>query len=213
MLMAAAGTAMLPREQVAPAASPASRETAVAVRTPVPTPRVLEVESWRVLGSPDAKVTLVEYMDYRCANCAQFMEHTEPELIRRYVDTGQVRLVIKHYARAGTTSQAAAEAAMCAGNQGRFFEFHHALYVNQRLMHFTHDDLLVLARKQGLDVPLYTECMSSGRYQATIRQEMAEAVALRLQGTPAFTINGKALLGAQSLKVFSAMIDTALAAP
>lgn len=80
------------------------------------------------LGAANAPVTLIEYGDYQCPFCARYFEQVEPVLRAQYIDTGKVKMVFRNFAFLGPESVASAEAAACAAAQGKFWEYHEALY-------------------------------------------------------------------------------------
>ena len=84
------------------------------------------------LGNPEAPVTIVEFGDFQCPFCGKFFRESEPQIIERYVKTGKAKLVYRDYAFLGPESEDAAVAAGCAGEQGKFWEFHDYLYNHQR---------------------------------------------------------------------------------
>src|SRR3989344_8242580 len=90
------------------------------------------VEGDQVLGSPNAPVTFVEFGDFQCPFCGRFYSTTEKELIEKYVKTGQVKLIWRDFAFLGQESFDSAVAARCAGEQGKFWEYHNYLFENQK---------------------------------------------------------------------------------
>src|SRR3990167_3005650 len=84
-----------------------------------------------VLGDQNAPVTIIEYGDYQCPFCGKFFKETEPTLRENYIKTGKVKFVYRDFAFLGQESLWAANAAQCAGEQGKFWEYHDYLYGNQ----------------------------------------------------------------------------------
>jgi protein-disulfide isomerase len=167
-----------------------------------------------VRGESNAPVTIVEYGDFQCPNCGAFARSTEGELIRRYIDTGKARLVWKNFAWIGGESKQAAQAAACAGAQGRFWEYHDYLYAHQRGENagaFSAANLKSFATALALDRAAFDPCLDSGRYQSVIDKDASEVRALGLTGTPTFIINGTRIVGAQPLSVIAKIIDDKLA--
>jgi len=167
-----------------------------------------------VRGEATALVTIVEYGDFQCPNCGAFARSTEPELIRRYIDTGKAKLVWKNFAWIGSESKLAAEAAACAGEQGRFWEYHDYLYAHQRGENaggFSAANLKSFAIALSLDRASFDACLDSGRYQSVVDKDATEARALGLTGTPTFIINGTRVVGAQPLSMIAKIVDDKLA--
>ncbi len=167
-----------------------------------------------VRGDPNAPVTIVEYGDFQCPNCGAFARSTEPELIKRYVDTGKAKLVWKNFAWIGNESKIAAQAAACAGAQGKFWEYHDYLYAHQRGENggaFSAANLKSFASALGLDRATFDPCLDSGRFQSVVDKDASEVRSLGLTGTPTFVINGTRLVGAQPIRVIAKVIDDKLA--
>jgi len=143
--------------------------------------------SEQALGSGAAPLTMVEFTDYQCPYCRRFQAEVWPRLKREYVDTGKLRFIVRDLPlpfHAG--AKPAAEAAHCAGEQGKFWPMHDALLA-------TGADLSAKgiehrAGALGLDVGRFDACVAGGKYAAAIERNAAQAHALGLRGTPAFVI-------------------------
>ncbi len=192
-------------------------DTVVTV-TPSPTPDTdFEDETVTVLGDPNAPVTIVEFSDYQCPYCLRHFQQTMPQLKKDYIDTGKVRYVFKDFplTQIHPLAVPAAEAAECAGEQGKYWEMHDLLFGQQeRWIQAAqpNDVFKEFAQEIGLDMNAFDECVQSGKYQDEITADMHEGLAAGVQGTPAFFINGQFLSGAQPYEVFKQMIDQILAA-
>src|SRR5262245_9620297 len=138
------------------------------------------------LGRPDAPVTLVEFSDYQCPFCQQFFVTTFPGLKKDYIDTGKVRYVFRDYPLDQIHPQArkAAEAAHCAGDQGKYWEMHDLLFKNQRAL--TGPQLAEHARTVGLEPNAFGGCLSSGKYADRVSKGLEDGLAAGVQGTPSF---------------------------
>jgi protein-disulfide isomerase len=159
-------------------------------------------------GSEKAPVTIVKFEDFHCPFCKQ-VQPTFNELLSRY--NGKVRLVHKDLPLESIHPQArqAAEAARCAYEQGKFWEYHDKLYANSPKA--STDDLKSYAKEIGLDVDSFDRCFASGKYKAVVQQDLNEGAKLGLTGTPTFFINGREISGNQPLIAFEAIIDEELA--
>ena len=178
-------------------------------------PSVVPAYTAPVRGNADAPVTIVEYGDFQCPSCGAFARNTEAELIRRYIDTGKARLVWKNFAWIGDESKRAAQAAACAGDQGKFWDYHDYLYAHQRgenTGYLTNANLKTFASALSLDRTPFDVCLDSGRYKAVVDNDGSEVRRLGLTGTPTFVINGTRVVGAQPFSVFAAVIDQKLGA-
>jgi len=158
-------------------------------------------------GSEKARVTIVKFEDFQCPFCKQ-VQPTFHELLSRYND--KVRLVHKDLPLESLHPQArqAAEAARCAYEQGKFWEYHDKLYANSPKA--SADDLKSYAKDVGLNVDSFDHCLASGKYKAVVQQDLNEGAQLGLTGTPTFFINGREISGNQPLETFEAIIDEEL---
>ena len=171
-----------------------------------------------ILGNPNAPVTLIEFGDYQCHFCNVFFHSTEDEILKKYVETGKVRMVFKDYNIIGPDSVNASHGAHCADDQGMFWEYHDILYSNwagENNGWASSENLLGFAKEIKLDVDEWSECMANGPHAQTILASNNDARILGLTGTPAFFIigpDGKAtqLGGAQPFEVFERVFEAEL---
>ncbi len=166
------------------------------------------------IGSSDAKVTIIEFSDYECPFCSRFYEQTELLLRREYIDTGKVRLAYKDYPLSSLhpTAQKAAEAARCAGEQGKYWEMHDLLFVKQsEWAPLGVTKLKDYAPTLGLDLQTFSSCIDSGKYTSAVQKDFSEGSSLGVSGTPTFFVNGIGLVGAQPYAVFQQVIEQELA--
>jgi protein-disulfide isomerase len=123
---------------------------------------------------------------------------------------GKVRLVFKDFPLASHEGALpAAEAARCAGEQGRFWEYHDLLFIAQP--DFSTVDLVRYAGRLGLPTEPFTACLESARYRDAVRADVAEGRAAGVRGTPTFFVNGRRLVGALPLQTFQGAVRDALA--
>ncbi len=136
------------------------------------------------LGRADAPVTVVEFSDYECPFCQRFFATTLPALKRDYVDAGKVRYVFRDYPLDQLHPQArkAAEAAHCAGEQGKFWEMHDALFRSPGALALP--QLVEHALSIGLEGAKFDECLASGRHAARIERGLTGGAAAGVRGTP-----------------------------
>ena len=167
-------------------------------------------------GSATAPITIVEFTDYQCPFCRRFQLQTWPAIERNYIASGKVRFIVRDLPlKIHSAARPAAEAAHCAGEQGKFWPMHEAL-LNMQL-----DDATLLARAQalGLDVARFKECVLSDKYEAAIARNAAQADALGVNGTPTFIIGrvshgeltGLRIAGAVPYGDFAMYLDRLLA--
>ncbi|GBD16281.1 Disulfide bond formation protein D [bacterium HR26] len=150
----------------------------------------------RVLGAPNAPVLVVEWGDYQCPACLQFKQVFFPQLLKDYIATGKIRFEYRDFAFIGDESKLAAEAALCAQDQGKFWEYHDALFTNQRgenVGSFTAARLKRIAEVIGLDTNQFNSCLDSRRHQGEVEAMRQEAQSLGVNATPTFFVNGRKL--------------------
>lgn len=162
----------------------------------------------RTVGAENAPVTVVEYSDFRCPHCADAHETIYTPLLEEYVKTGKVRLEIHPVAFLGEGSQLAAEAALCAQDQGQFFPYHDRLFAAQRQYGagaFTPDRLKEYAAELGLDVGAFSRCLDSHQHAGDVEQLNRQAARNGVMGTPTFFVNGAKIEGTIPYERFVAL--------
>ena len=160
-----------------------------------------------MLGSPAAPVTVVEFSDFQCSFCKKFWTETLPKLKDTHIKKGQVRFIYRHFAILGKHSLQAGQGAECAGEQGRFWEYHDKLFSNQGGLAFTNAKLKQYAQEVDLKIRPFTQCLESDRFVKKIDGETSVAAFLGARGTPTFFVNGRLLVGAQPFEVFRTAIE------
>jgi protein-disulfide isomerase len=176
---------------------------------PPPVTRVtLDLAGAPSRGPANAPITLVEFSDFHCPYC-QRVKPTIAELLARYPD--KIRLVFKDLPLDSLhpAARAAAEAAQCANDQGKFWPFHDKVY--ERAPDASPATLKAIATEVGLDVPAFEQCVSSRKHEATVQRSVDEAEGFGVTGTPAFFVNGRLIAGALPLDAFTRVIDEELA--
>jgi protein-disulfide isomerase len=161
-------------------------------------------------GSEKAPVTIIEFSDFQCSFCWKFWKETLPRLEAEYIKTGKVRFVYRHLAILGPPSVAAAQAVECAGEQGKFWEYHDTLFASKGLFSFSGGRLKQYARDLGLNGTVFDECLDSGKYAKKVEGETGIGRFLDANGTPTFFINGLRLVGAHPFETFRTIIDEQL---
>src|SRR5262245_6018545 len=168
----------------------------------------VSIDGAPIRGAADAPVTVVEFSDFECPFCKQ-THPTLKQLLERY--PGKVRLAYRDFPLDSIHPQArrAAEAARCAQEQGKFWEYHDVLFTQSPQL--APEDLRRYAAQMGLDVTKFDGCLSTGVHKAAVQRDLDEGNRLGITGTPAFFINGRTLSGAQPLEAFTRLIDQELA--
>lgn len=182
----------------------------------------LYTEKDPMLGNPDAPVTIIEFADFQCPFCGKFFKETTPKIIDDYVKTGKVKFIYKHFAFLGEESNWAAEAAECAGDQGKFWDYHDFLFSyiwdnyyatgkpGENAGVFSKVNLKKHAKTLGLETVSFNSCLDSGKYTDKVAKDTEIGRANGITGTPSTFVNGKLLVGAQPYAQFSSLIDAAL---
>ena len=162
----------------------------------------------RVKGNPDAPVTIVEFSDFQCPFC-KAAECTLKEVLTKY--SGRVKLAYLDFPlrEIHAKAQSAAEAARCAGEQGKFWEYHDALYADQSKLEGP--DLVTSAVALNMDEKSFRSCLESGKFKDKIEADREQGTKVGVAGTPGFFINGVFLSGAQPQADFEKIIDNQLA--
>ncbi|GAB4574080.1 MAG: hypothetical protein Kow0077_18840 [Anaerolineae bacterium] len=182
-----------------------------AAQQPEPTAAPVEVSldddpAW---GPEDAPVVIVEFSDFRCGFCGRFFAQTLPTLKEQYA--GQIRFVYRDFPVVG--GEQAALAAQCVFEQSEdlFWQYHDILFQNQSSTG-ERDVLVDLASGlDDIDLDAFQTCLDEERYASEIAADFNDGLSYGVRGTPAFFINGRAVVGAQPLAVFQQVIDEALA--
>jgi protein-disulfide isomerase len=165
--------------------------------------RAVDVEDW-ASGPADAPVTLLEYADFECPFCGQAFQELER---LEHLAADRVRFVFRHFPLSQMHPHAplAAEAAEAAGAQGRFWEMHHKLFMNQQ--NLTPSALLTYAEDLGLDASRFARDLSERRFLPKVRRDFMEGVRSGVNGTPTFFINGERWNGPYTAEALLAGIE------
>jgi protein-disulfide isomerase len=173
----------------------------------LPQPRVSVAAEGPSRGPKDAPVTIVEFSDFECPYCGSAHDTVE-QVMNAYA--GKVRLVYRQFPLSFHPHAAkAAEASLCAADQGKFWEYHEVLFKNQKKLDLP--DLKTHATQVGLDPQKFGQCLESGDKKKMVDADQQAGTAAGVSGTPAFFINGIFLSGAQPLEEFKKVIDGELA--
>jgi predicted secreted protein with PEFG-CTERM motif len=168
-----------------------------------------------VLGSSIAPVTIIEFGDYQCPKCDAWFKNEEPTIKTNYIDTNKAKLYFVDFPFLGPDSAIAAQAAYCAGDQGKFWEYHDYLYTNQQGVQSgwaSANNLKSIAGTLGLDTSSFNSCLDSGKYADRVSHNKDIGMSKGVQGTPAFFIVGSTgtmqeIMGPQPASAFSTVID------
>lgn len=169
-----------------------------------------------LLGSENAPVTLIVYSDYQCPFCAKFFAESEAKIKAEYVKNGQVKLVHRNFAFLGEESVLSAEAAECAKEQGKFWDYHDALFAEEvkdareNNGNLKKELFMKLAQNLSLDSKKFEECINTRRYRSLVEEDVNQAASVGVESTPTIFVNGLEIRGAQPYQEFKSAIDRAL---
>ncbi|MEE8311225.1 MAG: thioredoxin domain-containing protein [Candidatus Binatia bacterium] len=157
-------------------------------------------------GKPGAPITIVGFSDYECPYCKRGEEVVE-QVLNAYGDK------VVYYHRDyplpfHPNARRAAEAARCAGEQGKYWDYHVMLFTSSQL---SEERFVEIAESIQIDRAKFDQCLASGRFEAAVDADMAAAAGVGVNGTPAFFVNGRMLSGAQPFESFKVVIDSELA--
>ena len=188
-------------------ADAASAPAPAAAAAPPAEHQDVQVGSAPVKGAKNAPVTMVIFSDFQCPFCSR-VEPTFNELEKTYA--GKLKMAWKNQPLPfHNHAQLDAEAAMAAGEQGKFWEYHDKLFANQNAQE--RPDLEKYAQELGLDMAKFKAALDSGKFKAQIKADSEEGTKLGASGTPTMFINGWKIVGAQPVDAFKKLIDQELA--
>ena len=178
----------------------------------------LNLKSSPTLGNESTKLLMFEYSDYQCPYCARYASDVFPEINKKYIKTGKLRYIFRDFPLEQIHPKAknAAEAAHCAGEQGRYWEMHDVLFANRSKL----DQVRKFASDLQLDQAAFESCIESDKYADSIQQDVEEGRKIGVRGTPSFVlaieddkgeIKGIRLMrGAKSFDAFQSEIEKLL---
>lgn len=171
-----------------------------------------------ILGNPDAKLTLVEWGDYQCTYCHRFHENTKDDVMHNYVESGKIRFTFRDFTLNGQASVLAAEAAYCADDQGKYWNYHDELYKNwagENTGWVTMYSLSKFASNVGLDLKIYDKCMEDHKYNRKVLENYKFGQGIGVNATPTFFIVdnegiAQVITGAQPYNVIDKILSDRL---
>lgn len=172
-----------------------------------------------VLGEANAPVTFIEFGDYQCPFCEQQFKIIDPVVREQYVKSGQVKMVWRDFAFLDEfpgvpanqkESHWAAEAARCANDQGKFWQYHDYIFSHQAGENkggFSKDNLKKFAGELGLDQQQFNSCLDSDKYMQAVKDDTEAGKAAGVNSTPFTFINGESIKGLKSLDIYKTTIE------
>lgn len=163
-----------------------------------------------VLGNPNASITITVFKDFQCHFCKKLHMEILPEIIKKYVKTGKVKIIDRDFPFLGPASVLTAEAANCAFEQNKYWEYVdtlHSVQGGNDPSPFKEDRLKEYAGSLELDADKFNKCLDSEKYFNEINKDFEEAKALGVKGTPTTYINNEVLNGALPFEEFEKVIE------
>ncbi len=144
-----------------------------------------------IMGEADAPITLVEFSDYQCPFCQRHFQQTNPLIKQKYIDTGKVKYVFRDFPLSfHTDAKNAANAAECAREQGgddMYFQMNDAIFTGSQNS-ISNNILAAYASDIGIDADEFTSCLTSGKYDNEVDNDIASGARFGINGTPGFVI-------------------------
>jgi protein-disulfide isomerase len=161
-----------------------------------------EITDGLTMGDPNAPVKVIEFADFQCPGCGNYWSTIEPDIIKNYVATGKVFYTFAPFSFVGSFVQnnpwdesiKSAEAAFCANDQGKFWDYRDYVFGNQsgeNQGHFSREMLIAFAQKLELDKKAFTKCLDSGTHNQDVLDANDYAVSQGISSTPSFMVNGE----------------------
>lgn len=167
-----------------------------------------------ILGNPDAPITILEWGDYQCTYCYKFHTTTLNTINQEYIQTGKAKLVFRDFPLNGPDSVLAAEAVYCAGEQGKYWQYHDEVYHNwagERTGWVNRDSLDKFGNTIELELKQFNNCIDSKKYHQRVLDHYSYGQKIGIDATPSFLIfNDEKIIkvtGNQPLEVFQKVLD------
>jgi len=167
-----------------------------------------------ILGDQSAKITILEFGDYQCTFCYKFHKETLPILKDEFINDGKIKVVFKDFPLNGDDSKIAGEAAYCAEDQGKYWDYHDILYQNwagERTGWIKLDVLYQFAKDTNLDLEQFTDCLTDHKYSKRVLENERYGIEIDVDATPTFLVfNDKKVIrivGAQPIDIFRQVIS------
>jgi len=206
-------------------AAPTNQIVQAAVPTAIPAPLKYNITTagFPSIGPADAPIVIVEFSDYQCPYCTQWHQTTYKPLLAAY--PGKIRLVYRNFPLPfHQNAFMSAEAAMCAGDQNAYWQYHDALFANNDQLNnqagtvVNNSFYVNLASDLGLDTTAFGTCLTTEKYKQAVQSDLNYANSLppdsdgsaAVNGTPTFFINGYRVVGAEPLAYFQQIINAQL---
>ena len=167
-----------------------------------------------ILGDQSAEITILEFGDYQCTFCYKFHKETLPILKDEFINNGKIKVIFKDFPLNGDDSKIAGEAAYCAEDQNKYWDYHDVLYQNwagERTGWIKLDMLYQFAKDTSLDLEQFTDCLTDHKYLKRVLENERYGIEIDVDATPTFLVfNDKKVIrivGAQPIDIFRQVIS------
>ncbi len=206
---------MYPHTSADISSSETSDQTSSQAKSIQVTPQMLTENGSPLMGDPNAKITIVEWGDYQCTYCHLFHQNTKEQMLQEYVTSGKANFIFRDFPLNGPDSVLAAQAAYCAGDQNKYWQYHDELYNNwggERTGWVNQKSLDKFASDLSLDLPTFDKCITDNKYEQKVLDNQKFGQQIGIDGTPSFVIfSGQKIVkvvGAQPLSVFEQVLNS-----
>jgi len=167
-----------------------------------------------ILGDQSAEITILEFGDYQCTFCYKFHKETLPILKDEFINNGKIKMVFKDFPLNGDDSKIAGEAAYCAEDQSKYWDYHDMLYQNwagERTGWIKLDVLYQFAKDTNLDLEQFTDCLTDHKYLKRVLENERYGIEIGVDATPTFLVFDDKkvirIIGAQPIDIFRQVIS------
>lgn len=160
----------------------------------IPQVEPLPISDRNTMGDPNAPIRIEEFSDFLCSHCKAFAVDQKPAIVRDYIETGKVFFVYIPFSFMAPESARAAEAAYCAADQDKFWQYHNIIFANvgtETTQPLADERLIQYAEALGLDVDTFRTCLLNDTHQRQVQDDLAYGRGLGVTGTPTFNLNGR----------------------
>ena len=181
-----------------------------------------EVDNILVIGDPNARVTIIEYADFKCPNCGKFHQQSGKQLRTDFIDKKLAKIEFRNVPFIASDSRPAAEGTYCANDQKKFVQYHDKVfdymwdnyYSKDNSKEFenilTPDKLTELSAEAGLDKAVFNQCLVSGKHKSSVDADLKKSEQDGLTGTPLIIINDQKVVGPQPYSTYKTLLGIAL---
>ncbi len=175
-----------------------------------------------IIGDPSARVTIVEYADFKCPNCNKFHQQVGKQLRTDFIDRKLAKIEFRNIPFIASDSRPAAEGTYCANDQKKFVQYHDKVFEFMWTNYYRQDNskefdniltvekLTELAGEAGLDKTAFNQCLATAKHKSSVDSDLKKSEQDGVTGTPHIIINGKAVVGPQSYSAYKTLLEIAL---